>query len=159
MGYLKGGGRAVLVFTSVRILSIIWSVVMESDTSLITMFLMFLCGKDLITLTGIVTVSVSVICKQLNSVRLCLLTGYSFMKLFQIYSIFTKKFLVKKEDRNFISKFVIFGFSSLLFNVNAFKSDLVKVGRELLHRRLTELAVLLGEECEDRPAVISGLQC
>ena len=68
--YLKGGGRTVLVFTSVRMFSIICSVVMASDTSLITMFLMFLWGKDLMTLTGMVTTLTSVIlsvCKDVTS--------------------------------------------------------------------------------------------
>ena len=54
--YLKGGGRLELVLTSVSVLSIKVSVVIEVSTPLRTRFLMFLCGKDRITRTGMVIV-------------------------------------------------------------------------------------------------------
>ena len=52
--HLKGGGRLELVLTSVSVLSIRVSVVIEVSTPLRTRFLMFLCGNDLITRTGMV---------------------------------------------------------------------------------------------------------
>ena len=58
--HLNGGGRLELELTLAKVISINFSVVVEDETSLRTIFLIFLCGNDLITRTGIVNVSESV---------------------------------------------------------------------------------------------------
>ena len=75
----------------------------------------------------------------------------SFMKLFQINSIFTKKFLVKKEYWYLVSKLVIIFFSPLLLNVNKFELHISQMWSQLVQSLVTELTVLLGEKCQERP--------
>ena len=80
------------------------------------------------------------------------------MKFIQIYPVFTEEFFVEKEHWNFVSKFVIICFSSIIFNVNYFKLNMFKIRRELVQGLVTELAVLLSEQGQDGLGVVTGME-
>ena len=71
------------------------------------------------------------------------------MELVQIYSVLTKKLIIKKEDWYFISELVVLFLPIIILNVHLFQLNLIEEGAELLQSLLTKLTLLLCEKCQD----------